>query len=199
MVLHVFYVFRKLKTPPFMVLVFVISCYFSDWLEVHCFCGIFDFLKLLVFMTLLKPGSFFSCEVFPVQEFGIFICYFVKALSGIHFVVLSLGEVWFELEAKSLILFKAVLLLDLFLEGKTEELMKVDFTGDMKVSIGDVLFGEMNGDEWIGRLEFRFNFGFELEDSLGLRSREIRFLNLIHGKSQKTCIKFIIFTSQNYS
>jgi hypothetical protein len=40
-----------------------------------------------------------------------------------------------------LILFEAVLLLDLFFEGKTEELMKVDFTGDMKVRIGDVLFG----------------------------------------------------------
>jgi hypothetical protein len=92
-------------------------------------------------MTLLEPGSFFSCEVFPVQEFGIFIYYFVKVLSGVHFVVLSLGEVWFELEAESLILFEAVLLLDLFFEGKTEEFMKVDFTGDMKVRIGDVLFG----------------------------------------------------------
>ena len=92
-------------------------------------------------MALFGPGSFFCSEVFPVQESGVFIGYSVKALPGVFFVDFSLGEVWFELEAESLILFEAVLLLDLFFEGKTEEFMKVDFTGDMKVRIGDVLFG----------------------------------------------------------
>jgi hypothetical protein len=54
-----------------------------------------------------------------------------------------LGDVGLKFKAKGLILFEAVLSLNLSFKRNAEQLVKVYFARYMKASIGDVLFWKM--------------------------------------------------------
>ncbi len=71
-------------------------------------------------MVIFVSGPFLSGKIFSVQESGIFVFYFVYALSWGFFVGFPLGEVGLKLKAKGLILFEAVLSLNLFFKRNAE-------------------------------------------------------------------------------
>ena len=97
MILLVPYVFRHLQTSSFTVFTLVISRDFTDWFEVHRPRCLLYLFKLIIFVVIFDSGSFLSGQIFSVQESGIFVSNFVKALSRAVFFGFPLREVGLKL------------------------------------------------------------------------------------------------------
>ncbi len=76
-----------------------------------------------------------------------------------------------------MILFEAVLSLNLFFKGYAKQLVEVNFVMYVKKSVGDILFWKIKRIDLVESLKFGLIVNFELESSFVLRRREIRLMD----------------------